>query len=183
MAFPKKIPKQWQKLFSSKYHFLTLLQNKRNECTEYHGTSIPVKSQFYSKYGSPTFLLFRPWNLVLYLSVLTKAKFFWKPWPDKLSLNSKLAWKRYINYMCFWGGLQFVLKNVLAIPQGFINSPWCNNSSRTYQELVQGDFYSFDQEKVSSLLICITYTHKNVTKRKTMLTSISYLAFVTKGPL
>ena len=69
LAFPKKIPKQWQKLFSSKYHFLTLLRNKRNECTEYHGTSIPFKSQFYSKYGSPTFLLFRPWNLVLYLSV------------------------------------------------------------------------------------------------------------------
>ena len=30
--------------------------------TEYHGISIPFKSQAYSKQGSPTFLLFGLWS-------------------------------------------------------------------------------------------------------------------------
>ena len=31
---------------------------------------------------------------------------------------------------------------------GILYSSWCNNSCRTYHELRQGDFYSFDLEKV-----------------------------------
>ena len=54
---------------------------------------------------------------------------------------------------------------------GILDSPWCNNSRRVYQELGKEDFYSFDQEKVSVLSIYLLPNHKkNLTTRKTMLT-------------
>ena len=79
MALPKKLTKQWRKSLSSKYPFPKLVLNKKNknEYTEYHGISIPLKSQVYSKHGSPTFFSFGSWSLVLYLHVLVKAIFFW----------------------------------------------------------------------------------------------------------
>ena len=64
---------------------------------------------------------------------------------------------------------------------GILDFPWCNNSCHAFQELGQGDFYSFDQEKVPFLLIFFTtYPQKNVSTRKIMLTSISSIAFAKK---
>ena len=51
-------------------------QKNENENTEYHGTFTPFKSQFYSKPRSSIFLLFGSWNLLLYLHVWVKSKFF-----------------------------------------------------------------------------------------------------------
>ena len=46
IALSKKLPQQWRKSLSSRYTFLTLLLKKnKNELTEYHGISIPFKSQ------------------------------------------------------------------------------------------------------------------------------------------
>ena len=56
-----------------------------------------------------------------------------------------------------------------------LDSPWCNNCCRGYQELGQVDFYYFDQEKVPYL--STTYPQKNLTTRKIMLTPISSIAF------
>ena len=93
--------------------------------------------------------------------------------------------------MCFWRGLYFVLKTFLlshtALLRCFICSragiwdpPWCNNSCRSYQELGQGNFYSFDPEKVWFLSIYLLPTHKKKFNHKNiMLTSISFTAFIT----
>ena len=40
------------------------------------------------------------------------------------------------------------------------------NPCRAYQELNQGDFYSFDQEKISFLLIYLLPTHKKCSNKK-----------------
>ena len=53
------------------------------------------------------------------------------------------------------------------------------NPCRAYQELNQGDFYSFDQEKIPFLLIYYLPA-KNVATRKITLTSISSIACVTQ---
>ena len=47
-------------------------------------------------------------------------------------------------------------------------SAWCNNSCRAYQKLGQGDFYSFDQEKVSfiSSYLRPTTNRENSWKKK-----------------
>ena len=55
-----------------------------------------------------------------------------------------------------------------------LDYPWCNNPCCAYQELGQGDFYSFDQNFIYYL------TTKNLTARKTVLTSIFSIAFVTE---
>ena len=55
---------------------------------------------------------------------------------------------------------------------GILDYPWCNNPCCAHQELGQGDFYSFDQKFIYYL------STKNVTARKTILTSI--LSFVTE---
>ena len=57
---------------------------------------------------------------------------------------------------------------------GILDYPWCNNPCRAYQELGQGDFYSFDQKFIYYL------PTKNVTTRKTILTSILSKPFVTE---
>ena len=49
---------------------------------------------------------------------------------------------------------------------GILDSPWCNRSSRAYRELGQGDFYSFDQEKVPLLLIYLLPSHKKCNHKK-----------------
>ena len=48
-------------------------KNDKNENTEYHGMSIPLKIQVYSKRGSPTFI-----SLVWVMELLVKVKFFLK---------------------------------------------------------------------------------------------------------
>ena len=58
---------------------------------------------------------------------------------------------------------------------GILDYPWCNNPCRAYQELGQGDFYSFDQK----FIYCLPT--KNVTARKTILTSALYIALVTES--
>ena len=55
---------------------------------------------------------------------------------------------------------------------GILDYPWCSNPCRAFQELGLGDFYSFDQKYIYYL------PTKNVTTRKTMLTSISSTTFV-----
>ena len=65
-----------------------------------------------------------------------------------------------------------LLKTFVCSRVGILDYPWCNNPFRTYQELGQGDFYSFDQK----FIYCLPT--KNVTARKTMLTSISSTTFV-----
>ena len=44
-------------------------KQKKNENKEYHGMFISFKSHLYSKQGSPIYLLFGSWSLVLYLLV------------------------------------------------------------------------------------------------------------------
>ena len=67
-----------------------------------------------------------------------------------------------------------LLKYFVYSRVGILDYPWCNNPCCTYQELGQGDFCSFDQKFIYYL------TTKNVTARKTVLTSILSIAFVTK---
>ena len=93
--------------------------------------------------------------------------------------------------MCFWRGLYFVLKTFLlshtallrcfiCSRAGILDPPWCNNSCRAYQELGQGNFYSFDPEKVWFLSIYLLPTHKKKCNHKNiMLISISFTAFIT----
>ena len=52
-------------------------QKNKDEHTEYHGIFIPFKSLVYWKHGSPTFILFGSWSLVLYLRVWVGQFFFW----------------------------------------------------------------------------------------------------------
>ena len=47
----------------------------KNENTKYHGIFISFKIQLYSKQGSPIFIFFGSWNLVLYLHVWINSKF------------------------------------------------------------------------------------------------------------
>ena len=57
------------------------------------------------------------------------------------------------------------LKKTIAITlllHSLLDSPWCNNSCCAYQELVQGDFYSFEQEKAPFFLIYSLPAHKKV---------------------
>ena len=65
-----------------------------------------------------------------------------------------------------------LLKCFVYSKVGILDYPWCNNPCHAYQELDQGDFYSFDQKFIYYL------PTKNVTARKTMLTSISSTTFV-----
>ena len=51
-------------------------QKNKNENTEYHSMFISFKSHFSWKQGSPIFLQFGSWSLVLYLLVRVKSKFF-----------------------------------------------------------------------------------------------------------
>ena len=57
---------------------------------------------------------------------------------------------------------------------GTLDYPWYSNPCCAYQELGQGDFYSFDQKFIYYL------TTKNVTARKTVLNAILSIAFVTE---
>ena len=59
------------KLFS---YTIVSKQKKKNENTEYYGTFISFKSLLYSKQGSPVFLLFGSWSVILYLHVSVKSK-------------------------------------------------------------------------------------------------------------
>ena len=142
MTLPKKLTKQWRKSLSSKYPFPKLVLNKKNknEYTEYHGISIPLKSQVYSKHGSPTFLSFGSWSLVLYLHVLVKAIFFWI---IRFSDGVCTFFKK--TFLLFKMAL---LKCFICSRVGILNSPWWNS-------------YSFDQEKVPFLLIYLLPTKYN----------------------
>ena len=77
----------------------------------------------------------------------------------------------------FLTGFILCLKKVIAIPHGFIKMFHLHQSRyfafsmlqqpyRAYQELVQGDFYSFDQEIVFFLLIYLLPTQKKCNGRK-----------------
>ena len=81
------------------------------------------------------------------------------------------------------GAYTFFKKAFFAVPpcsikmfhlqqvQGIIDSPWCNNSCRAYQECGQGSLYSFDQKKLFFLLSYVLPTpKKNLTTRKFVLT-------------
>ena len=67
-----------------------------------------------------------------------------------------------------------LLKCFVYSSVGILDYPWCNNPCCPNQELGQSDFYSFDQKFIYYL------TTKNVTERKTVLTSILSIAFVTE---
>ena len=54
---------------------MLLSKNNNNEHAEYHGISIPFKSQIYSKQESHISLLFGTWTLVLFPHVWKKPKF------------------------------------------------------------------------------------------------------------
>ena len=69
-----------------------------------------------------------------------------------------------------------LLKCFICSRAAILYSSWCNNSCRGYQELGQGHFNQFDQEKVPFVLT--TYPQKNVTTRKIMPTPISPIVFV-----
>ena len=63
-----------------------------------------------------------------------------------------------------------------------LDTSWCNNSCRAYQELGQGDFYLFDQEKALFLLIYLLPTHKeSVITKKSCLSRVYHLS--QSGPL
>ena len=67
-----------------------------------------------------------------------------------------------------------LLKRFVYSRVGVLDYPWCNNPCCAYQELGQDNFYSFDQKFIYYLTV------KNVTARKTVLTSILSIAFVTE---
>ena len=60
------------KLFS--YTIVSKQKKKKKENTGYYGTFISFKSLLYSKQGSPVFLLFGSWSVILYLHVSVKSK-------------------------------------------------------------------------------------------------------------
>ena len=63
-----------------------------------------------------------------------------------------------------------------------LDTSWCNNSCRAYQELGQGDFYLFNQEKALFLLIYLLPTHKeSVTTKKSCSSRVYHLS--QSGPL
>ena len=78
IALSKKLPKLWRKSLPSKYPFLTLLLNKKTKMNTQNTMAFPYHSKDRSSQNSPSFLLFGPWSLVLYLHVLVKANFFLK---------------------------------------------------------------------------------------------------------
>ena len=75
-------------------------------------------------------------------------------------------------------------KNDLAVPHclfkvfhlqlgwGTLDYPWYNNFCRTYQELGQGNFCTFDQKKVPFLQSYLLPTVKNLTTGKIMRTQL-----------
>ena len=68
--------------------------------------------------------------------------------------------------------LLYIIKGIHQ-SQGILDSPWWHNSCRSYQELVQGNLYSFDQEKVFLLSSYLLPIHIiNLTTRKIMLASL-----------
>ena len=79
--------------------------------------------------------------------------------------------------MYFRPGLCFIFKKFLLFHTallkcfiysrvGILDPPWCNNSCHAYQELGQGDFYSFDQKKVPLFLIYSLPTHKKSNQKE-----------------
>ena len=79
--------------------------------------------------------------------------------------------------MYFRPGLCFIFKKFLLFHAallkcfiysrvGILDPPWCNNSCHAYQELGQGDFYSFDQKKVPLFLIYSLPTHKKSNQKE-----------------
>ena len=71
---------------------------------------------------------------------------------------------------------------------GILDSPWCNIFCRAYQELGNGDFYSFGQEKVPFLVIslfpsflnCNLPTHKKCNHQKNYTYLSLSITFVIK---
>ena len=59
-----------------------------------------------------------------------------------------------------------LLKRFIYSRVGILDSPWRNNPCCAYQELGQGDSYSFGQEKVPVLLIYLLPTHKKCNHKK-----------------
>ena len=111
------------------------------------------------------------------MELLVKAKFFLKILTCQTYLTFNVSMKT-VNKLCVFDRVYTLFKNTfLLFPTallkcfiysrvGTLDSPWCNNSCRTYQELGQGDFYSFDQEKVPFLLICLLSTQKKCNHKK-----------------
>ena len=142
------------------------------------------------------FYFFLVWLMELsnmYLHVQVKEKFFLKILTRQTQLPFNVSMKTinelYVLLMGFIHCLKKrsrystrLYKNLSFYSRvGILDFPWCNNSCHAFQELGQGDFYSFDQEKVPFLLIFFTtYPQKNVATRKIMLTSISSIAFAKK---
>ena len=67
-----------------------------------------------------------------------------------------------------------LLKCFVCSRVDILDYPRCNNPYRAYQELGQANLYSFNQKFIYYL------PTKNVTARKTILTSILSIAFVTE---
>ena len=137
------------------------------------GISIPFKSQVYSKTVVPLFSR-------LGYGALDKEKFF----PENCNLpnvSMKMVSKLRVSdgvYTLFKKTFfvfdTALLKCFVFSRVGILDYPCCSNPCGAYQELGQGDFYSFNQKFIYYL------PTKNVTARKTILTSILSIAFVTE---
>ena len=109
------------------------------------------------------------------MELLVKEKFF----PENSNLPNLVDIQHWHENDCvfltmFILCLTFLLKFFVYSRVGILDYPWCNNPYCAYQELGQGDFYSFDQKFIYYL------PTKNVTARQTILTSILSIAFVTE---
>ena len=158
-----------RKSLSSRNPFLLLLLNKKNknEHTEYHGKTIPFKSQAYSNMGVSVWVM----------EVLVEANFFLKIWTCQTLVTFNVTMKT-VNKLCISDRVYTLFKKTFllfntALLKCFIysrvailDSPWSNNPCCAYQELGQGDFYSLEQEKVPFLLIYLLPTHKNCNHKK-----------------
>ena len=72
-----------------------------------------------------------------------------------------------------------LLKCFICSRVDILDSPWCKNSCRVYQELEQVDFYHLIRKKFHSIKFIYYLSAKKVTARNILLVSISSIAFVT----
>ena len=122
-------------------------------------------------------------SLVWVMELLVKENFFLKTLTCQTQLTFSVSMKM-VNKLSVSDGVYTLFKKAFLLFDtallkcfvysrvGILDYPWCNNPCCSYQELGQGNSYSFDQKRIYYL------TTKNVAARKTVLTSILSITFV-----
>ena len=145
-------------------------------------TQITMASLYQSKVRNKTWE--SHFSLVWVMELLVKTKLFLKTLTCQTQLTFNVSMKTVIKCVFNWVYTLFkktfllshtaFLRRFIYSRVGILDSPWCNIFCRAYQELGNGDFYSFGQEKVPFLVIslfpsflnCNLPTHKKCNHQK-----------------